>query len=451
MVYAFLKLLVKLATRIFFRRITINNKLFIPKKGPLIVVANHPNTFMDPVLIGSILSQQVYFLAKSTVFGSPFKDWILGNIFNMIPVYRKQDLPTGAQNDNQAVFKKCFSFLARKGTLLIFPEGTSVLEKKLREIKTGTARIALGAAKENDFELDVQILIVGINYSEGEKFRSDVTLNIDAPISIKDWEDAYKTNAHDAINQLTNHIREKLETQLVIIEHKAHERLLQQAALIFKSELAETLDLPEKEKDFRIDKGITEALKYFETADANLLQSLSSRLNAYFKKLDLLGIQDGLLKKSNLQTNIFTKSILVILFLLGGLPIWLLGLITNYIPYKIPAQIAKIASKHIEYRAPIMMISGMFTFGFYYTVMISLTLIFTNNWLIVLGILLIAPLCGFFVLYYWNIVIETKNNLRLLAIINKERQIIKDLIDERKIIYSILKDAKEKYLGTLES
>ena len=310
MIYAFLKLIVKIATRIFFKKISVNNKKLIPKEGPLIVVANHPNTFMDPVLIAALMKQQVYFLAKSTVFGSPIKDWVLGNILNMIPVYRKQDLPPGKSANNQAVFEKCFDFLKNKGTLLIFPEGTSVMEKKLREIKTGTARIALGAEAENDFNLGVKILTVGINYSEGEKFRSDVTLNIDEPINVSEWKETYNNSTSDVAHKLTEHIREKLEDQLVVTKDKEHERLLEQTELIFKNELAESIDLPKKEKDFLISKGISDALKYFEENDSQMLASLQTSINRYFRKLDLLGLHDGLLKKKNLESVSETKVIL---------------------------------------------------------------------------------------------------------------------------------------------
>ena len=449
MIYAFLKLIVKIALYIFFRKISINNKKHIPKGGPLIIVSNHPNTFMDPVLIASILRQQVYFLAKSTVFGSPIKDWVLGKIFNMIPVYRKQDLPPGKSGNNQAVFEKCFDFLENKGTLLIFPEGTSVMEKKLREIKSGTARIALGAENQNQFKLGVKILVVGINYSEGEKFRSDVTLNIDEAIHIDEWENKYKVSNTDAIKDLTELIREKLENQLVITKDKDHERLLAQTEMIFKHELAETIDLPKKEKDFLISKGISDALKYFEEKNSSLLLSLQQRLNAYFHKLDLLGLQDGLLKKKNLETDIFKKSIGISIFLLIGLPIWLFGLITNYLPYVIPSKIASSFFKSIEYRAPVMMASGILTFSFYYLLANILIFQLTENWIFILVYTVLAALSGFFVLFYWNVVLETKNNLKLLSIFRKEKEIIQELIEERKEIYFMLKKAKEQYLNTL--
>ncbi|UZR92879.1 lysophospholipid acyltransferase family protein [Chondrinema litorale] len=449
MIYSFLKIIVKIATRIFFKKISVNNKKLIPEEVPLIVVANHPNTFMDPVLIAALMQQQVYFLAKSTVFGSPIKDWFLGNILNMIPVYRKQDLPPGKLANNQAVFEKCFDFLKNKGTLLIFPEGTSVMEKKLREIKTGTARIALGAEAENNFNLGVKILTVGINYSEGEKFRSDVTLNIDEPINVSEWKEVYNNSSSDAAHKLTDHIREKLEKQLVVTIDKDHERLLEQTELIFKNELAESIDLPKKEKDFLISKGISEALKYFEENDSQMLASLKTRINTYFRKLDLLGLHDGLLKKKNLESNIFWKSIRILTFLIVGSPIWLIGLLTNYIPYILPSKIAPLISKHIEFRAPVMMAIGVLTFSIYYFLTNLLVYQLTHNWVLIPVFTFLSAISGFFVLLYWNVVVETRKNLKLLGIFRKEKDILRELIKERKAICKMLEKAKDQYLNTL--
>src|SRR5688572_4933943 len=136
MLYFLLKLIFKTAIAVFFRHIRVQNRQFIPDNGPLLIASNHPNTFMDPIIIASLFKQQVYFIAKSTVFNSPFKKWLLGKM-NLIPIYRQQDgLPEGQSND--ATFRKCYEFLNQNGTLLIFPEGTSINERKLRPLKTGT-------------------------------------------------------------------------------------------------------------------------------------------------------------------------------------------------------------------------------------------------------------------------------------------------------------------------
>lgn len=443
MIYAFLKFLAKTASRIFFSKITINHIENIPSKGPLIIVANHPNTFMDPILIATMLKQQVYFLAKSTVFGSPVKDWILGNILNMIPVYRKQDLPPGEASNNNAVFEKCFQFLAKGGTLLIFPEGTSIMEQKLREIKTGTARIGLGCEATHQFNLGVKILPIGLNYSDGEQFRSKVFINIAEPIEVKNRQETYEKDEREAVTQLTEQIRIVLENQMILVKDKEHERMLKQAGNIFEQELADNTTLPEHS----IQKGMAEALDYFSENDITFTNSLKQKLNIYFRKLNYIGLQDQLLSKKNLQSNVFKKASSVLIFLILGLPLWLFGIVSNYLPYIIPAKVAAKVSPHIEYRAPVMMVTGMFTFGIYYFISTFLLFHFVQNmWLIFIYIPL-AILCGFFVLYYWNVVEENITNLKLLFLFRKEKELIQSLINERKDIYNHLKEARDRFVN----
>jgi 1-acyl-sn-glycerol-3-phosphate acyltransferase len=147
---------------VFFRSITIRNKELIPSQGPLLVLANYPSTFMDPIVIATILNRKVFFLAKGELFKSSFTKWLLPK-FNMIPVYRKQDDPT-LMNKNDDTFKKCFEHLEKGGAILMFPEGISITERKLKPIKTGATRIVLGAEARNIFELGVQIINIGLNY-----------------------------------------------------------------------------------------------------------------------------------------------------------------------------------------------------------------------------------------------------------------------------------------------
>ena len=68
MLYAILKLVYRIGLWVFFKRLEVRNRNLIPAEGPLLVVSNHPNTFMDPVVIAAQLRQPAFFIAKSTVF-----------------------------------------------------------------------------------------------------------------------------------------------------------------------------------------------------------------------------------------------------------------------------------------------------------------------------------------------------------------------------------------------
>jgi 1-acyl-sn-glycerol-3-phosphate acyltransferase len=242
--YILLKLIVKLALKVFYTDIHVQIKGQIPTNGPLIVVSNHPNTFMDPIVIASVLPQQVYFLTNGSVFKNSLIGWLLGKM-HMIPIYRKEDV-NGPTPDNRASFARCFDFLARKGTLLIFPEGSSVHERRLRKLKTGTARIALGAEAEHNFALGVQILTIGLNYSDPIRFRSELFINVDAPIQVATYEAAYHNDPVEAVNQLTEEMRVRLEKHVIVTRNQEEDDLVRCIEVVYKGRLVKELQIEEE-------------------------------------------------------------------------------------------------------------------------------------------------------------------------------------------------------------
>ncbi len=81
-------------------------------------------------------------------------------------------------------FSKCHDYLEQRGTLLIFPEGTSYYELKLREIKTGTARIALSYEELKGFEGNLKIIPIALDYSDSIQFQKYGFYNGLSPITV---------------------------------------------------------------------------------------------------------------------------------------------------------------------------------------------------------------------------------------------------------------------------
>src|SRR5882724_157459 len=60
LLYQCLKVIVRLAIKIFCRKIIINKPEVLNEKGPLLLACNHPNSFLDGVIFDTLFKQPVY-------------------------------------------------------------------------------------------------------------------------------------------------------------------------------------------------------------------------------------------------------------------------------------------------------------------------------------------------------------------------------------------------------
>jgi 1-acyl-sn-glycerol-3-phosphate acyltransferase len=447
MFYHLLKTLLRLALRIFFKSIHLNNLEKIPTNTPLIIVANHPNTLLDPLVIATHLPQEVHFLAKSTLFNSPIKKWLMSKL-NMLPIYRKQDLPKGTKNDsnNQAIFQKCFDFLKGKGTILIFPEGISVSERKLQEIKTGAARIALGA--ESQYAgLNVGIVTIGLNYSSPQHFRSEVFLNVGEILWAKDFKKD-ETHEHLAVENLTNSIKNALENHIITTQNQEEDTLVKNIELLYKQKLAEEFDLSSSkaEEEFLITKKIIEAIRYFEKSNPLKIQQLKEKMSFYIRQLERLNLKDehlNLKRKQHIGGAMFK----VIFYIIFGFPFYVYGILNNYIPYILPSKIADNVNDEIEYRSSIMFATGILSFTLFYAIQTFSIQYFFQNPIITILYGISLPITGFFVLDYWKQISSMTGRWTLFKLLFAKTSILSSLLQTRKEVFEILEEAKREYLN----
>jgi glycerol-3-phosphate O-acyltransferase/dihydroxyacetone phosphate acyltransferase len=448
MLYAILKIIFKVSLRVFFRKIEVRNPHLIPTQGPLLIAANHPNTFMDPIAIAAITRQEVYFIAKSTLFKSAWHKWLLGKM-NLVPIFRRED-GMAANQSNEHTFRKCFDMLHQGGTLLIFPEGNSFNERRLRPLKTGTARIALGAEALSGWQAGTRIVPVGLNYTDPTRFRSGLFINVGEPIVVADYLGHNPADPYQAAQSLTDALRQRLEDLLVITATAAEDELVQQIEAVYKYDLLQDLGLSRRQEDkFVLTKAIANSIRYFNQHDPNRVRALQDQIQAYSKKLDKLGLQDKFLRTNQKTPGLVADTIQTTLYLVLGLPVYLFGCLTNYIPYIIPARIADILVEEQEFRAPVMMTVGIFSFlGFY-----SLEIWGTYQWSGSLGVTLVVgallPLTGFFALQYFYRWVYTRGYLQLLSVVYRRQDSVQQVLQERASLIKNLEAAKRVYIKEL--
>jgi 1-acyl-sn-glycerol-3-phosphate acyltransferase len=178
--YLLIKLPIRLALLLFCRDTHVRNRAPLGLSGPLLIVANHPNSFLDAIIIGAHFRQPVYFLARGDAFRKPWQAGLL-RLLNMIPVYR---ITEGKENlyRNEYAFEQCKKILARNGIVLIFIEGISVNSHTLQPFKKGAARIAI-ESRSNE---KLKVLPVGIAYDSLVRFGKTINISIGDTISVSE-------------------------------------------------------------------------------------------------------------------------------------------------------------------------------------------------------------------------------------------------------------------------
>ena len=171
MLYSFVKIIARLAIKIYCRNITINKKEILQQNGPLLLAVNHPNSFLDAIIFCTLFDRPVYSLARGDAFKKTFAAKILYS-FKILPVYRVSE---GVENleENYKTFEECKKIFKQNGIVLIFSEGRCINEWHLRPLKKGTARLAISSWQDG---IDLKVLPVAINYSSFKKFGKNVKI-----------------------------------------------------------------------------------------------------------------------------------------------------------------------------------------------------------------------------------------------------------------------------------
>lgn len=307
--------------------------------GPLLVVANHPNSLLDPALVTLATGRVARFLAKAPLFTDP-KVSALVRLSGAIPVYRKQDgdAPAGANDDT---FRAAEAALLSGEAIALFPEGISHANPARAPLKTGAARLALQTAAR--LGRAFPIVPVGITLDDRAIFRSHGLLVVGDAVSWDDLahdaaRDVERPSAPDRVRALTARIASAIDTVTVSYASWDDARLVALAELVHHTD---ALDAPARLDRRRIGAALLARLRREDTPPAVRAEvdALGADLRRHARLLRTLRLAPGDL---SVRTDVISAAHWARrrahLVLLGALAA--LGTLLGWVPYRITGRVA---------------------------------------------------------------------------------------------------------------
>lgn len=231
---------VKTGLLFFYKKIEIVGKENYPKGKPIIIAPNHQNALIDALLISCHVPGYMFALTRSGVFSNAFSNWFLRSL-NMLPVYRVRD-GLSSVTKNNAIFDTCVKELGKKSSVLIFPEANHDIRRRVRPLSKGFTRIAFDAEVKNNWELDLQILPVGINYTEHRRSRNRIKIVYGKPIPVKQYKDLFNEDERKAANQLKSDVSDAMKKTVMHVPNLDQYPAMQVIITELENDYAEYID-----------------------------------------------------------------------------------------------------------------------------------------------------------------------------------------------------------------
>ncbi len=330
--------------------------------GPVLVTANHPNALLDPLLIFHTAGRPARPLAKAPLF----EQVLVGSMLRALgglPVYRKQDSPR-EMHRNDETFRRAIEALRQGDAVQIFPEGRSHSEPGLIELRTGAARIALGAEAQSDWRLGLAIVPVGITYRRKWLFRGHALVTIGQPFAITDLRAEYERAEQECVRRLTERIAEGLQTVTLNLTYQEDQDLIETAEALYMREKGVSRPRerdPLQERLPRLQQ-FARGLAWLRANDPARHERLARAVRRYARVSRLLGAREGDVPgRYDLRSVLLYSTREAVFLLLGGLPA-LIGTGLWYVPYVLPRLLVSRLRLEFESIATYKLAMGFFAF-----------------------------------------------------------------------------------------
>ncbi len=365
--YRTLRSVIRGALRVFYRTVEVTGRENLGANRPTILASTHPNSIVDPLLLGILEERQVTFCARDGLFKIPVFGALLRGV-GAIPIARPEDKkegePTKPKADNKDAFAAARGVLEQGGVISIFPEGKTHDNLKVHRLRTGAARIALDAEAASGWTRGVGVVPVALNYLVRQAFRSDVHVAFGAPIPVLDLRPRWEEDPKAAARELTDRIEASLRDLAVHVDQVEDERIIAQVTSIIVDIRREAgLDQSGQSPSERtaLVRRIVDAYRWYQEVEPEKTAELRRRLQRFLEERSLLGLggdSAALQHRTESQKRFNAQR----RFLVLGAPVAIYGLVNAIAPYLLLRGVLAVARQRKDRMALTKIIVGAVSF-----------------------------------------------------------------------------------------
>lgn len=353
--------------------------------------------FTEACLLACFLERPLHFLVRGDVFKKSWR-WFF-KFTHQIPIYRFRDGFANMRKNSDS-FTLVYEALSQDCALLIFAEGNTKMQKKLSPLQKGAARISFGCLEKYP-DSPLQIVPVGINYSDGLIFRSNVMIQIGSPISVQSYWQDYLRDPQLTIRKLTNDLFEKMLPLVIHIDHPEDEPMVNAAIAGTQLSFKPWPIIDSDPQHFITQKEIAKQVNQLDREGKSLFKT---KLLA-----QSVGSIRGILS--------WWQSFLLALIF----PFALLGFVINAIPFFLAKSVAQMKVTTIEFFTPVR-ITLMIVFYGIYSLLVTLCAILMFGWygLWILPILFISGYLTVIWFDLWSFRQPLEADPKMLALLDQK-------------------------------